>query len=46
MAIAERSAQSVWEGDLAHGKGTVNGSSGALNDLEVDVGITHGALGR
>jgi osmotically inducible protein OsmC len=35
MAIAERTAQAVWEGDLAHGKGTVNGASGALNDLEV-----------
>jgi osmotically inducible protein OsmC len=35
MAIAERSAKTVWEGDLAHGSGTVNGASGALNDLEV-----------
>jgi osmotically inducible protein OsmC len=35
MAIAERSAETVWEGDLAHGHGTINGASGALNDLEV-----------
>ena len=35
MAIAERTAEAVWQGDLAHGTGTVNGSSGALTDLEV-----------
>jgi osmotically inducible protein OsmC len=35
MAIAERTAQTIWQGDLAHGNGTVNGSSGALKDLEV-----------
>ncbi len=35
MAIAERMAETVWQGDLAHGSGTVNGSSGALSDLEV-----------
>jgi osmotically inducible protein OsmC len=35
MAMAERSAQCTWEGNLAHGKGTVNGSSGALADLSV-----------
>jgi osmotically inducible protein OsmC len=35
MAIAERSAQCIWDGDLAHGKGTVNGASGALGDLPV-----------
>lgn len=35
MAIAERSATTVWEGDLADGKGTVNGASGALSDLGV-----------
>ena len=35
MAIAQRSAQSTWKGDLAHGTGMLNGSSGALNELEV-----------
>ena len=35
MAIADRSAQCIWDGDLAHGKGTVNGASGALGDLPV-----------
>ncbi|MEO6857066.1 MAG: OsmC family peroxiredoxin [Solirubrobacteraceae bacterium] len=35
MAIAERSATTVWEGNLAHGTGTVNGASGALSDLGV-----------
>lgn len=35
MAIAQRSATTAWEGDLPHGKGVLNGSSGALNDLEV-----------
>jgi osmotically inducible protein OsmC len=35
MAIAERSATTVWEGDLTHGKGTLNGASGALSDLSV-----------
>lgn len=35
MAIAERTAESTWTGDLAHGSGTVIGTSGALNDLEV-----------
>jgi osmotically inducible protein OsmC len=35
MAIAERIAECTWEGDLAHGSGTVNGASGALTDLAV-----------
>ena len=35
MAIAERSATTAWDGDLAHGKGTLNGASGALSDLSV-----------
>jgi osmotically inducible protein OsmC len=35
MAIAERSAQTVWEGDLAHGNGTLSSGSGALGDLSV-----------
>ena len=35
MAIAERSATTVWEGNLAKGRGTVNGASGALSDLGV-----------
>lgn len=35
MARAERSATTVWEGDLPHGQGTLNGASGALSDLGV-----------
>jgi osmotically inducible protein OsmC len=35
MAIAERSATTVWEGDLPHGSGTLNGASGALADMSV-----------
>jgi osmotically inducible protein OsmC len=35
MAIAERTAQCSWEGDLAHGSGTVTGASGALGELPV-----------
>jgi osmotically inducible protein OsmC len=35
MAIADRSATTGWDGDLAHGSGTLNGASGALNDLSV-----------
>ena len=35
MPIAERSARSDWEGDLAHGKGTVTLDSGALDAFEV-----------
>lgn len=35
MPMAERSATTGWDGDLAHGAGTVNGASGALNDLAV-----------
>jgi osmotically inducible protein OsmC len=35
MAIAQRSAQCTWSGDLAHGKGTVDGASGALTELPV-----------
>jgi osmotically inducible protein OsmC len=35
MAMAERSAVTAWEGDLAHGSGAVNGASGALMDLAV-----------
>jgi osmotically inducible protein OsmC len=35
MAIAERSAKSVWEGDLAHGGGTLTSTSGALGELPV-----------
>ncbi len=35
MAMAERTATTQWDGDLAHGTGTVQGASGALNDLEV-----------
>jgi lipoyl-dependent peroxiredoxin len=32
---ARRSAHAVWEGDLAHGHGTVRGTSGALGDAPV-----------
>lgn len=35
MAIAERTAETVWEGSLVDGAGTLNGASGALNDLPV-----------
>jgi osmotically inducible protein OsmC len=35
MAIAQRSAQCTWNGDLAHGKGKVDGGSGALTELPV-----------
>jgi osmotically inducible protein OsmC len=35
MAMAERSAKTVWEGNLPKGKGTINGASGALSDLGV-----------
>jgi lipoyl-dependent peroxiredoxin len=35
MPIAERNAETTWEGDLAHGSGSVSGRSGALSDLEV-----------
>jgi len=35
MPMAERTATTAWTGDLAHGNGTVNGSSGALSDLAV-----------
>ncbi len=35
MAMAERSADTTWDGDLPHGNGTVNGASGALDDLAV-----------
>jgi osmotically inducible protein OsmC len=33
--MAERSAHTTWEGDLAHGKGTTTGASGALGELPV-----------
>ena len=35
MPMAERSATTGWDGDLAHGNGVVNGASGALKDLSV-----------
>ncbi len=35
MPIAERSAQTTWTGDLAHGRGSVSGASGAFSDFEV-----------
>jgi osmotically inducible protein OsmC len=35
MAIAERSADCTWEGDLPHGQGKVSGHSGALGELPV-----------
>jgi osmotically inducible protein OsmC len=35
MPMAERTATTSWDGDLAHGNGTVNGASGALTDLAV-----------
>lgn len=35
MAIAERTAQTVWEGTLAGGHGTVRATSGAWDELPV-----------
>jgi osmotically inducible protein OsmC len=35
MAIAERTATCSWDGDLAHGRGVVDGASGALAELPV-----------
>lgn len=35
MSIAQRSAQSTWEGPLASGRGTIVGGSGALDGLDV-----------
>ncbi len=35
MAMAERSATTVWDGDLPHGNGVLNGASGALADMSV-----------
>ena len=35
MAIAERSAQTTWSGDLATGSGTTSSGSGALGELPV-----------
>src|ERR1700735_4347053 len=35
MPMADRSATTGWDGDLAHGNGVVNGASGALTELAV-----------
>ncbi len=35
MSMAERRAEVVWQGDLAHGKGTVSVGSGAFADFPV-----------
>ncbi len=35
MASAERTATTVWEGDLAHGNGILSLTSGATGDLPV-----------
>jgi osmotically inducible protein OsmC len=35
MAIAERSAETTWEGTLAAGGGSISGDSGALDGLDV-----------
>jgi osmotically inducible protein OsmC len=35
MAIAERTANTVWEGNLAHGKGLLSFKSAATDDLPV-----------
>jgi len=35
MPMAERSATTGWDGDLAHGNGVLNGASGALTNLNV-----------
>lgn len=35
MALAERRAEAVWQGDLTQGSGTVTGGSGALGTLPI-----------
>ncbi|HEV7177794.1 MAG TPA: OsmC family protein [Solirubrobacteraceae bacterium] len=35
MAMAERTANCAWDGDLPHGSGNVTGASGALGELPV-----------
>ena len=35
MTIAERTAETIWEGSLAGGDGTIAGGSGALDGLPV-----------
>jgi osmotically inducible protein OsmC len=35
MPMAERTATTSWDGDLAHGAGSITGASGALSDLAV-----------
>jgi osmotically inducible protein OsmC len=35
MAMAERFADATWEGDLGHGRGTVEAKSGAFGPLDV-----------
>lgn len=35
MAIAERIAETTWQGTLASGSGTIRPASGALGDLPV-----------
>src|ERR1035437_2686139 len=35
MAMADRTATTIWEGNLPHGSGVVNGASGALDSLAV-----------
>lgn len=35
MAIAERSAQTTWEGSLANGSGTIHPATGALGVVPV-----------
>lgn len=35
MAIAERTAETIWEGGLARGHGTIRPSTGAFDDLPV-----------
>lgn len=35
MSMAERRAEVVWQGNLAHGKGTVSVGSGAFADFPV-----------
>ena len=35
MAIAKRTAQTIWDGSLASGKGTITSGTGALGELPV-----------
>ena len=46
MANVERTATTVWEGDLAHGNGVLSLKSGAAARPARHLGVAHRALGR